>query len=262
MNSQYAIEILERRREEIEKLDRSSYSSPVFEKWNRDTEIAIEKIFGKKSRHTRDYKNINYFSLVFTSRTTESQHREAYLKGLGRAEAILTSMIDEIKEYGFDNNDNPIAPNQLTIIELLCLRFHAVARQLQFRHASRSTINIDDEYDVQDLFHALLRLHFDDVRAEEWTPSYAGGSARMDFLLKEERIVVEIKKTRAGLKDTKLGEELIIDRARYEAHPNCDMLVCFVYDPEGKIGNPTGVARDLETHSGSLKMRVIIAPTS
>lgn len=43
---------------------------------------------------------------------------------------------------------------------------------------------LEDEYDVQDLPHALLLLYFDDVRAEEWTPSYAGKSARMDFLLK------------------------------------------------------------------------------
>jgi hypothetical protein len=37
------------------------------------------------------------------------------------------------------------------------------------------------------------------VRREEWTPSYAGGSAKADFLLKEEGIVIEVKKTRQGL---------------------------------------------------------------
>jgi REase_DpnII-MboI len=50
-----------------------------------------------------------------------------------------------------------------------------------------------DEYDVQDSLHALLKLHFDDVRREEWTPSYAGSQSRMDFLLKREKIVVETK---------------------------------------------------------------------
>jgi hypothetical protein len=54
----------------------------------------------------------------------------------------------------------------------------------------------DDEYDVQDIFHALLRLFVDDIREEEWTPSYAGGASRMDFLLPELETVVEIKKTR------------------------------------------------------------------
>ncbi len=76
---------------------------------------------------------------------------------------------------------------------------------------NRETLKIEDEYDVQDLLHALLLLYFDDVRAEEWTPSYAGKSARMDFLLKNERVVIEVKKTRLGLADKELGDQLIID---------------------------------------------------
>jgi hypothetical protein len=65
-----------------------------------------------------------------------------------------------------------------------CDRFHAIARQLAQRRVNKPPFEIKDEYDVQDLLHALLRLHFDDIRPEEWTPSYGGGSSRMDFLLK------------------------------------------------------------------------------
>lgn len=67
-------------------------------------------------------------------------------------------------------------------------KFHSVARQLRKRYNERPTLDVDDEYDVQDLLHALLRLYFDDIRTEEWTPSSAGGSSRMDFLLKKEKI--------------------------------------------------------------------------
>lgn len=81
-------------------------------------------------------------------------------------------------------NDSVDVLNTLTRI---CDRFHSVSRQLRQRHSARPTLDISDEYDVQDFLHALLRLFFDDVRAEEWTPSYAGQSARMDFLLKNER---------------------------------------------------------------------------
>ncbi|GGD74808.1 hypothetical protein [Croceicoccus mobilis] len=48
----------------------------------------------------------------------------------------------------------------------------------------------------------------------------------------------------------------------YEMHPECKILVCFVYDPEGRIGNPVGIERDLESHGGKLKVCVIIAPKS
>ena len=88
------------------------------------------------------------------------------------------------------------------IIRNIIEHFNACAIQLKRRHAGRETIIIQDEYDVQDLLHALLKLHFSDVRPEEWTPSYAGNSNRMDFLLKEAHIAIEVKMTRDNLKDS------------------------------------------------------------
>lgn len=198
--------------------------------------------------------------MVFTTGTPDSAFKQAYRDGLAEADVVLESMIDEIKEYSLPEETSDATTDYLSLVEQLCLRFHSAARQLQHRHASRSTIEIEDEFDVQDLLHAFLKLHFDDVRPEEWNPSYAGRSARSDFLLKKERIVIEVKKTRASMKAAELGEQLIIDRARYEHHPDCDLLICFVYDPEGRIGNPVGLERDLENSGGRLKIRVIIAP--
>ena len=75
-------------------------------------------------------------------------------------------------------------------IEIILARFHQVVRQLLQRHDNRPTLDINDEYDMQDLLHALLWLFFDDIRAEEWTPSYAGGASRADFLLKAEKTFI------------------------------------------------------------------------
>lgn len=132
-------------------------------------------------------------------------------------------------------------------IEKLLTRFHSVAQQLTKRHSHRDSLWINDEYDVQDLLRALLRIDFDDIRPEEWTPSYAGGSARMDFLLKKERVVIEVKKTRENLRDREVGEELIIDIAKYKEHPNCRTLICFIYDRDQYINNPVGLKRDQES---------------
>src|SRR6185312_15031254 len=66
-------------------------------------------------------------------------------------------------------------------------KFHLVATQLKNRYNSRAPLLIDDEYDVQDLMNSLLRINFEDVRKEDYVPSYAGGSTRVDFLLKREK---------------------------------------------------------------------------
>ncbi len=265
MQSERAIALLTRQREGIEALRSVSSSGPEFSKWRRDTEIVIAKIFGDTSRNVSDFTGISYSLSFFTSGTPDHAFHEAYLRGLAEAKAVIESMIDEITEFAIDHGSDENGafsgmPDHLSLIERICLRFHSAARQLQSRHAGRTTIEIEDEYDVQDLLHGLLRLHFEDIRPEEWTPSYAGRAARVDFLLKPERIVIEVKKTRASLKAGDIGEQLIIDCARYERHPDCDTLVCFVYDPEGRIGNPAGIERDLGDHQGRLMVRVIIAP--
>ncbi|WP_250454476.1 hypothetical protein [Caballeronia sp. ATUFL_M2_KS44] len=152
------------------------------------------------------------------------------------------------------------APERVEALYRIGERFHLVAKQLRVRRQDRATLDIVDEYDVQDLFHALLRISFDDVRPEEWTPSYAGGASRVDFLLPEIEAVVEIKKSRPGLSARELGEQLIVDIAKYKKHPNCRTLFCFVYDPDGRIANPRGIESDLNATQDELTVRVLIAP--
>lgn len=260
MKKQQKIGIITRQRDAANSLKTLGQRSPQFTKWYRDTEIAIEQIFGAQSRNLRDFRMISFSNQSVVLSTTKARFHEFFVQGLDNAAAVLSSMIDEIEEYGISEEAAEPELDRLSLIEKICRRFHAAARQLQSRHANRSTITIVDEYDTQDLLHAILRLHFDDIREEEWTPSYAGAASRVDFLLKAEQIVIEVKKTRASMTSKKLGEELIIDRAKYEQHPDCKILVCFVYDPEGRIGNPVGIERDLENRESKLKVRVIIAP--
>ncbi len=147
-------------------------------------------------------------------------------------------------------------------LKRICERFHSVALELsRKRREGRPTLTIADEYDVQDLLRGLLQLDFDDVRPEEWTPSYAGNASRVDFLLKNESIVVEVKKTRKNLGQREVSDQLIIDIARYRTVPHCDLLVCFVYDPDHVINNPAGVESDLTGQSTpDLEVVPVIAP--
>jgi hypothetical protein len=155
---------------------------------------------------------------------------------------------------------SPNAGRLLDALDRLVSRFHAVAVQLRDRHDSRTTLDANDEYDVQDLMHALLWLDFDDVRKEEWVPSYAGSASRTDFLLPQIDTVIEVKKTRAGLNDKIIGEQLIVDIARYRKHPQCRRLVCFVYDPEGRVANPVGIENDLNQGDHGIEVKVSILP--
>ena len=154
--------------------------------------------------------------------------------------------------------DEALSADPILIVERLISRFHTISRQLLQRHNNRSTLKITDEYDVQDLFHALLKRDFDDVRPEEPARSHAGRSSRVDFLLKREKTVVEVKKTRRGLDAKKIGDQLIVDIAKYQANSDWRNLICFVYDPEERIRNPRGLERDLGQSKGKMKVKVYV----
>lgn len=144
------------------------------------------------------------------------------------------------------------------VLTKLCTRFPLVVEQLRRRHDGRDTLDVVDEYDVQDVLHALLHLFFEDVRAEEVVPSYAAKSTRMDFLLKSESVVVEAKMTRKGLQAKEVGEQLVLDANYYQAHPDCKCLYCLVYDPTRRIANPRGLEKDLSKKHGPLDVKAFV----
>jgi len=134
----------------------------------------------------------------------------------------------------------------------LCRRFDVIRRQLARRHEKRQTLEVKDEYDVQNLMHALLFVYFDDVRAESWNPNYLGGASRVDFLVPEGGFVLEIKKTRPTLLDREVGKQLAEDVTRYSdpaANRGASTLICFIHDPDRLLANPVGLERDLAAAS-------------
>lgn len=140
-------------------------------------------------------------------------------------------------------------------------RFHVYANELQaLPRAGHSTWKITDEHDVQHALCALLRTHFDNVKPEETTPSLVGSSSRVDFLLVNERIVVETKMTRNSLTERKLGEQLLLDVAHYSSHPQCESLVFLIYDPTYLIRNPVGLRDEVVEAARGFPVEVVYSP--
>lgn len=203
-------------------------------------------------------KSLMLLQEQFPNHPQTNQFEKYVQKGETSVE-ICNKMVAILRAFGAINpSTKPILYDE--ILANIFNHFHIVAKQLKRRYNQRHSIELNDEYDVQDLLHALLKLHFEDVRPEEWTPSYAGGNNRMDFLIKDEEIAIEVKMTRKGLKDKEVGEQLIIDIAKYQSHPNCKRLYCFVYDKDEVIRNPRGIEKDLESQSNDLAVKVFIRP--
>jgi hypothetical protein len=144
----------------------------------------------------------------------------------------------------------------------ICDRFHRAVSHVTKRRKGKKPIDFSDEYDLQDVFGVILKCLYESVKDEEWTPSYAGSAARIDFLIEDIATAAELKLARPN---HKVGDELVVDIGRYRSRPDIRTLVCFVYDPEGHLGRD---ASELEkTLSGrhaqdasSIAVRVLIRP--
>lgn len=151
------------------------------------------------------------------------------------------------------------------IDELLLVLIKNIRRAmhpLTLRRKGAVPLTFSTENDVQDLLHALLRPWVADIRPEEFTPSYAGSSTRMDFLLPAQRIVIELKFVRDAGHAKKIGDELIVDIDHYRKHPECETLWCVVFDPEHLIRNAEGLKKDLEgprsSKEGTVQVKVLV----
>lgn len=153
----------------------------------------------------------------------------------------------------------PVKPARVEeLLEVIVRGLRRAMHPLTHRRKGVQPLTFGNEYDVQDLLHALLRPWIDDIRPEEFTPSYAGSSTRMDFLLPAYELVIETKIVRDRTHAKKIGDELIIDIEHYRKHPNCKTLWCVIYDPDHLITNAQGLKTDLEGQRKSNGGEVVV----
>jgi len=191
--------------------------------------------------------NLSYHSLFLNKVVKEANRIEPY-----KYHAVFgVNILQKMKKYVIENPSNYEHEKNDTIDQLtkIIKNFHRVTVQLAKRKHGRPPYIIEKEYDVQDLLYAFLSIVFDDVRREEWTPSYCGSSKRVDFLLKKEKIIIEAKIASETHNAKDIGDELLIDIAHYKEISYCELLICLIYDPGYHIENPLGFAGDIEKNS-------------
>jgi hypothetical protein len=66
--------------------------------------------------------------------------------------------------------------------------------------------------------------------------------------------------SRRGLTMTDLKDQVRTDIERYRARGRCTSLLCFIYDPDGRIGNPRGIENELTSTSEQFTVDIVVAP--
>lgn len=241
-----------------------THKDPAFRKWRHEAESIVKAGRSRGFTIPGEFNSPHRQYLALWMGASTQDDIEALNADLKDSLVELEFIVEQYRKYGesssADSGDQVTALDPAVSVERICSRIPLIIRQLRDRYDGRPTLKVDDEYDLQDLLHGLLHLFFDDVRPEEHTPSYAGKATRMDFLLKNESIVIESKMTRPGLGAKEVGEQLIIDIAHYKSHPDCKTLFCLVYDPDHRVDNPRGLENDLSKKTDGMAVRVFVVP--
>lgn len=137
-------------------------------------------------------------------------------------------------------------------------RFSEVVIPLKKRRGDREPLTMDDEANVQYLLHGLLKLHFDDVRREPYTERHSSVSPRIDFLVQNETIGIEVKRASPTRQERALRNELSEDKEQYRADVNIDTFLIFVYDPEKQIENKAEFEDSFRQDAPQMKTEVIV----
>jgi len=125
MEKQKVIAKLQECIEALRSLSVSKASDPEFKKWRRDTEVAIEHMFGTDMRHIRDFRGISFTPSAFSMMNPKPTFLRAFANGRADAEALLQSMIEEVDEYwsesgddgiGYNNENTTISSNRVFIV--------------------------------------------------------------------------------------------------------------------------------------------------
>ena len=91
---------LQRALDEIPALGELTHESREFQKWQRNTRVAIDNIFGLSSSQTQEFVNTQRSSLpIHSDMNIEAWEQASYNRGLDEATAILESMFSEVDEY-------------------------------------------------------------------------------------------------------------------------------------------------------------------
>src|SRR3989339_524426 len=100
MNVDQAIEKIKSKVQEIQSLQSRPRFCPEFKKWHRETAVLLQRIFGENAYQVRDFTEISFVFRGGHMMGDESPFERRYRAALEESKAILTSIHEEIAEYG------------------------------------------------------------------------------------------------------------------------------------------------------------------
>src|SRR2546425_10322537 len=100
MKSEEAIEKIKKKISAIDELRSKPRLCLEFKKWHRETGVLLQRIFGPEAYQVNDFGTISFVYKGAHMAGDQEPFERRYRAALNEASAILTSIYEEIEEYG------------------------------------------------------------------------------------------------------------------------------------------------------------------
>lgn len=175
----------------------------------------------------------------------------------------LSQGTDLTFELLFSGQETAPQEPDYVLVEQLCKRLPQVARILASRsRKSKTPYEISDEYDVQDLLHAVLRGYLKYSVQEDPLPKVAGAkSGRSDISIEELGVLIELKYVHGPEDQKRLFEEYSQDLVLYSQWKPLRHLIYLVYN-SADLRDPEAFEKldgEQELNGCSFSTKVVLA---
>lgn len=138
---------------------------------------------------------------------------------------------DLTHELLFQEMNQEAADVDVSSIVQICKRLRHSAQSLSARKRKKPNFVISDEYDVQDLLHAVLRAYLKQVISEEPFGKVANAaSGRADLAIQKLGVLIEVKLARSAADQRRILDDFGKDLNLYAKWPHLKHLICFIYN--------------------------------
>lgn len=206
----------------------------LLQPWHRGAQFPVAGVIVKKREDVREIR------IVWTPQPQPVYAEEHNARGRASGWVDLATNrrllpfsrgTDYTHELLFETLAPQAAAPDVELVLHVCRRLSAAARVLANRDRNRPPYQINDEYDVQDLLHAVLRAHLRYAVTEEPLGKTGGArSGRVDLAVEDLAAIIEVKYARGPKDQVRLVDEFAQDVQLYVKWPHLQYFIYFVYN--------------------------------
>lgn len=156
----------------------------------------------------------------------------------------LVNLVENSEKLIIDDEEQSMKKDKLSSIFTSLDKFTSSSKSLTSRRKGKTSLIIEDEYDVQDILHTMLYPLFPTINSEQVVSGNDDKHfLKIDFLIASNKIAIETKYIKTKQDTNKLTKELNDDIQTYYKNQDCNELIFFVYDKDLLIYNPDNLEK-------------------